>query len=112
MGEGADLRVRRTTNNLAMDDQSEPGRHRMSSSSTVLERSVDAVPTAIPMLIGGAWRAASEDYEVRDPYRGTLVARAPRSSMSDLNDALDAAVQATRAAPGNPGLERAPRLGP
>ena len=74
----------------------------MSSSSSVLERSVDTVPTAIPMLIGGAWRAASEDYEVRDPYRGTLVARAPRSSMNDLNDALDAAVQAKAAAAATP----------
>jgi acyl-CoA reductase-like NAD-dependent aldehyde dehydrogenase len=82
----------------------------MSSSSTVLERSVDAVPTAIPMLIGGAWRAASEDYEVRDPYRGTLVARAPRSSMSDLNDALDSAVHAKAAAAATPAYERAALL--
>jgi|GEM_PF-1771340 len=29
--------------------------------------------TEIPMLIGGEWRAASEMYEVRDPYRGDIV---------------------------------------
>ena len=46
-----------------------------------------AAPTEIPMLINGAWRAASESYEVRDPYRGSVVAIAPRSSLADLASA-------------------------
>ena len=61
-------------------------------------------PTEIPMLIGGEWRAAAETYEVRDPYRGTVVAHAPRSSLTDLDDALDAAVDAKAKAAAMPGL--------
>jgi len=38
-------------------------------------------------LINGEWRAASETYDVRNPYRGTLVVRGPRSSQTDLDDA-------------------------
>jgi hypothetical protein len=60
----------------------------MSPSSPVLKRSPDTTPTEIPMLIAGTWRTASESYEIRDPYRGTVVALAPHSSMHDLNDAL------------------------
>jgi len=32
----------------------------------------------IPQLIGGAWTPTAESTEVRYPYRGTVVARAPR----------------------------------
>src|SRR5664280_159660 len=64
----------------------------------------------IPMLIGGEWRTAAETYEVRDPYRNTVVARAPRSSLSDLNDALDAAVKAKAKAAATPAFERAALL--
>ncbi len=61
---------------------------------STFKRAVETEPTEIPMLIGGEWRAASETFEVRDPYRGTVVARAPRSSMKELDDALNAAVKA------------------
>lgn len=61
----------------------------------------------IPMLIGGQWRAAAETYPVRDPYRNVVVANAPRSSLTDLNDALDAAVKAKAQAAATPAYERA-----
>jgi acyl-CoA reductase-like NAD-dependent aldehyde dehydrogenase len=80
------------------------------SSSSALKRAADASPTEIPMLIGGQWRAASETYEVRDPYRNTVVARAPRSSQADLDDALDAAVKAKAKAAATPAYERAALL--
>jgi acyl-CoA reductase-like NAD-dependent aldehyde dehydrogenase len=80
------------------------------SPSSALKRAADASPTEIPMLIGGEWRAASETYEVRDPYRGTVVARAPRSSQADLDDALDAAVKAKAKAAATPAYERAALL--
>lgn len=82
----------------------------MSPASSNLERSVDAPPREIPMLIGGAWRATYDSYEVRDPYRGTVVAYAPRSSIDDLNDALDAAVNAKAKAAATPAYERAALL--
>src|SRR3974390_3496569 len=84
------------------------GRSRMSPVASA--QKPDAAVTEIPMLIGGAWRAAAETYEVRDPYRDTVVARAPRSSLSDLNDALDAAVAAKAKAGVTPGYERAALL--
>lgn len=43
------------------------------------------------MLIGGEWHAAAATCKVRDPYRGTVVARAPRSSLAELDAALAAA---------------------
>ena len=49
----------------------------------------EAGPAEIPMLIDGNWRAASESYAVRDPYRNTIVSHAPRSSLTDLDDALN-----------------------
>jgi acyl-CoA reductase-like NAD-dependent aldehyde dehydrogenase len=66
--------------------------------------------TEIPMLIGGEWRAASEMYEVRDPYRGEIVEFAPRSTSSDLDAALSAAVSAKAKAAAVPGYERAALL--
>ena len=75
-----------------------------------LKHSVETALAEIPMLIGGTWRTAAETYEVRDPYRDTVVARAPRSSLSDLNDALDAAVAAKAKAGVTPGYERAALL--
>jgi acyl-CoA reductase-like NAD-dependent aldehyde dehydrogenase len=69
-----------------------------------------ARPTSIPMLIGGEWRAAAETYEVRDPYRNSVVANAPRSTLSDLDDALDAAVKAKTTAAAMPAYERAALL--
>jgi acyl-CoA reductase-like NAD-dependent aldehyde dehydrogenase len=80
------------------------------SPAPALKRSAETAPTEIPMLIGGVWRAASDSYEVRDPYRGTVVERAPRSSLADLNDALDAAVKAKAKAAATPAYERAALL--
>jgi acyl-CoA reductase-like NAD-dependent aldehyde dehydrogenase len=62
------------------------------------------------MLIRGAWRPGSETYEVRDPYRGSVVSRAPRSSAQDLDDALNAAVAAKAGAAATPAYERAALL--
>ena len=70
----------------------------------------EAGPAEIPMLIGGEWRAASETYEVRDPYRNTVVSHAPRSSLADLDDALNAAVAAKAKAAATPAYERAALL--
>jgi acyl-CoA reductase-like NAD-dependent aldehyde dehydrogenase len=61
----------------------------------------------VKMLIGGEWRAGEKTYEVRDPYRGEVVARAPESSMKDLDDALAAACSAKEKAAAMPGYERA-----
>lgn len=82
----------------------------MNPSPSTLKRAVEAEPAEIPMLIGGEWRAASETYEVHDPYRGTLVERAPHSSMKDLDDALNAAVKAKAKAAATPAYERAALL--
>ena len=78
--------------------------------TSAAKRTAEAAPTEIPMLIGGEWRAASETYDVRDPYRNTVVSRAPRSSQADLNDALDAAVAAKAKAAATPAYERAALL--
>jgi acyl-CoA reductase-like NAD-dependent aldehyde dehydrogenase len=72
--------------------------------------SATTIPSDIPMLIGGEWRTAMESYEVRDPYRGTVVSRAPRTSLADLDDALDAAVNAKAKAAATPAYERAALL--
>jgi len=69
-----------------------------------------ATPFEIPMLVDGAWRRASETYEVRDPYRGDLVAYAPRSTQSDLDAALASAVRAKAVAAAMPAYERAALL--
>lgn len=67
-------------------------------------------PSSYPMLIGGAWRSAAENDEVRDPYRGSVAAYAPRSSMADLEDAIRAAVEAKSRIAAVPGYERAALL--
>jgi acyl-CoA reductase-like NAD-dependent aldehyde dehydrogenase len=64
-------------------------------------------PTAIPMLIGGEWRAARDVYPVRDPYRNTTIAHAPNSSLADLDAALAAAVAAKSKIAAMPAYERA-----
>ena len=74
------------------------------------KRASEAEPTAIPMLIGGEWRTPAATYEVRDPYRNTVVAHAPHSTLTDLNDALDAAVKAKAKAAATPAYERAALL--
>ncbi|HSD41261.1 MAG TPA: aldehyde dehydrogenase family protein [Burkholderiales bacterium] len=62
---------------------------------------------AVKMLIGGQWCEGAHTYEVRDPYRGEVVARAPESSLQDLDDALAAATAAKAQAAAMPGYERA-----
>lgn len=64
----------------------------------------------LPMLIGGAWREGAAHDEVRDPYRGAVVSRAPRSTMTDLDAALTAARAATPVMAAMPGFERAALL--
>jgi acyl-CoA reductase-like NAD-dependent aldehyde dehydrogenase len=58
-----------------------------------------------PNSADSEWRAAAESYEVRDPYRNTVVAKAPRSALTDLDDALDAAVKAKDKAAATPAFE-------
>ncbi|WP_210257472.1 aldehyde dehydrogenase family protein [Chelativorans sp. ZYF759] len=64
-------------------------------------------PTTVPMLIDGAWREADTLLDVRDPYRGDIVSRAPESTRVDLDDALNAAVRAKKVMAAMPGFERA-----
>jgi acyl-CoA reductase-like NAD-dependent aldehyde dehydrogenase len=64
----------------------------------------------IPMLVGGAWVDAKDTYEVADPYRGTVVARAPQSSIEDVDAALRAATASKPKAAALPGYERAALL--
>lgn len=67
-------------------------------------------PQTVPMLIGGEWRQAETLLEVRDPYRGVVVSRAPESSLADLDAALAAAVKAKDVMAAMPGYERAALL--
>jgi acyl-CoA reductase-like NAD-dependent aldehyde dehydrogenase len=64
----------------------------------------------LPMLIGGAWREAAAHDEVRDPFRGDLVSRQPRSTLADLDAALTAARKAAPVMAAMPGFERAALL--
>lgn len=61
----------------------------------------------VPMLISGEWRFGASEAEVRDPYRGSVVARAPQSTAADLEDALSAAVKAKSGVAAMPGYARA-----
>jgi acyl-CoA reductase-like NAD-dependent aldehyde dehydrogenase len=61
----------------------------------------------VPMLIGGAWRFAAREYDVIDPYRGDVVARAPNATAADLDAALASAVAAKAMAAAVAGYERA-----
>jgi hypothetical protein len=78
------------------------------SPASAAKLTAEAGATEIPMLIGGEWRTDAESYEVRDPYRNTVVARAPRSTLTDLDDALDAAVKAKAKAARRPPLSAPP----
>jgi acyl-CoA reductase-like NAD-dependent aldehyde dehydrogenase len=79
-------------------------------SAAIKKPAAEAAPAEIPMLIDGKWRAGAETYEVRDPYRNTVVSHAPRSSQTDLDDALNAAVAAKAKAAAIPAYERAALL--
>jgi acyl-CoA reductase-like NAD-dependent aldehyde dehydrogenase len=67
----------------------------------------DMQAAMVRMLIGGEWREGASVYEVRDPYRGEVIASAPESSLKDLDDALAAASAAKAKAAAMPGYERA-----
>src|SRR5690606_18679894 len=64
-------------------------------------------PSRVPMLIEGQWVFGSVEYEVSDPFRGGVVARAPNSTAADLNAAISAAVAAKAEAAAMPGYKRA-----
>src|SRR5512141_598436 len=69
--------------------------------------------SAIPrhrMLIDGTWREGRAEHDVINPYNGEVVARAPVSSLQDLDDALAAASAAKPRAAAMPGYERAALL--
>jgi acyl-CoA reductase-like NAD-dependent aldehyde dehydrogenase len=62
------------------------------------------------MLIDGEWRAAERYHEVRDPFRGDVVAYEPVSTVQDCDDALGAAEKARKVMAAMPGYERAALL--
>ena len=67
-------------------------------------------PTRIRMRIGDSWRDGQTFQDVRDPYRGDIVAQAPVSSNQDCEDALAAAYKAKKVMAAMPGFERAALL--
>lgn len=69
--------------------------------------SLHAQPVRIRMQIAGQWRDAEQTQEVRDPYRGELVATAPVSTLRDAEDALASAHKSKVAMAALPGHERA-----
>lgn len=78
--------------------------------STPSLRGPAAPPTRIRMRIGAEWRDAEAWQEVRDPYRGDVVAHAPLSTSRDCDDALAAAHAARKTMAAMPGYERAAML--
>jgi len=70
----------------------------------------NAATARVPMLIGGEWRFAAAEHEVRDPYRGDVVARAPLSSAAEVDAAIAAAAGARDRMAAMPGHERAALL--
>lgn len=62
------------------------------------------------MLIGGNWHSGEAQVDIRDPYRGNVVAQAPQSSLADLDAALSAAVAAKPVVAAMPGYQRAALL--
>jgi acyl-CoA reductase-like NAD-dependent aldehyde dehydrogenase len=75
--------------------------------ATTALRTAAAQAARVPLLIDGAWRFAASEYDVVDPYRGEVVARAPETSAADLDAALASAVAAKAKAAAVPGYERA-----
>ncbi|WP_051243754.1 aldehyde dehydrogenase family protein [Azohydromonas australica] len=69
-----------------------------------------AEPERIRMRIGGTWRDAEVHLDVRDPYRGNVIAHAPVSTKCDCEDALAAAHRAKDAMASMPGYARAALL--
>jgi acyl-CoA reductase-like NAD-dependent aldehyde dehydrogenase len=75
--------------------------------ATTALRTASAEAVRVPLLIDGGWRFADDEYDVIDPYRGEVVARAPEASAADLDAALASAVVAKAKAAAVPGYERA-----
>ncbi len=73
-------------------------------------KTISSTVRTIPNLINGQWCAAADQLEVIDPYRNEVVARAPRSSMADLDSALKAATATKAVMAAMPGYERAALL--
>jgi acyl-CoA reductase-like NAD-dependent aldehyde dehydrogenase len=65
---------------------------------------------AIPMLIDGTWGPGIDLCEVRTPYRGSVRALAPQSSLADLDDASVSATKGKRVAAAMRAYERAALL--
>lgn len=74
------------------------------------ESSRTTAPVNIRMRIGAEWRNGESHQDVRDPYRGDVVASAPVSSARDCEDALVAARMARDTMAAMPGYERAALL--
>jgi acyl-CoA reductase-like NAD-dependent aldehyde dehydrogenase len=64
----------------------------------------------VQMLIGAEWRSAATQTEIRDPYRGDLVAVSPESTGADVQDAVAAALAKKAAAAATPAYKRAALL--
>ncbi len=64
----------------------------------------------IRMLIGGVWREGANERDIVNPFDGKVVARAPESTLQDLDDALEAATAARKEAAAMPGYQRAALL--
>jgi acyl-CoA reductase-like NAD-dependent aldehyde dehydrogenase len=79
----------------------------MAMTSMEVPMQSDHATIRVPMLIDGEWIFAGREYDVFDPFRGSLVATAPRSDAEDLDRALSAAVAAREKAAGLPATERA-----
>jgi acyl-CoA reductase-like NAD-dependent aldehyde dehydrogenase len=80
------------------------------ATGAVQQRIQASEPSAVRMRIGSEWRNGSDWDEVRDPYRGGVVAIAPRATPADLHAAIAAAAAAKPAAAAMPGYERAALL--
>lgn len=72
--------------------------------------SADWTPVTARNLVGGQWRDAGASIEVRDPYRHTVVGRAPSSTAQDVAEAVAAAAGARSRSAALPGYERAALL--
>lgn len=66
--------------------------------------------STIPMLIGGEWRHGQAHQAITNPYTSEPCARAPLSTTSDLDDALNHATAAKSTMAAMPGYERAALL--
>lgn len=75
-----------------------------------MARQVDEPKQIVKALIDGAWISGERVDEIRDPFRGTVVAEAPRSTTADCDRALAAAARAKEEMAAMPPRERAALL--